>query len=166
MDKRQAASIQKHSLEILKAIARIEIILRDCTKEEITHFIGPIGDIVIATRFSILQGVYAQFPELRVNDKEEEPSVSSDMKWSDVTLPASITVADLDAIILSTLMRNWLKTARIINDAAAICKDRFVPLDFEVIGARIQVLADQRQLEAQGNLSMWRHSEVRLPPSS
>jgi hypothetical protein len=35
----------------------------------------------------------------------------------------------------------------------------------EIIGARIQDLAAQGQIESQGNLSMWRHSEVRLPAS-
>jgi hypothetical protein len=32
-----------------------------------------------------------------------------------------------------------------------------------VLGTRIQVLADTGRIDSQGNLSMWRHSEVRLP---
>ena len=138
------------------------MIVLDCTKEERAHFAVPIGDVITALRFGMLGDIYDHFPELRANDKEEEPHVSSFLKWADVTLPKSVTAAELDKIVFSVLKNNWLKTVRIINDTATACKDRLVPIDYEVIGARIQALADEGKIDAQGNLSMWRHSEVRL----
>lgn len=162
MNKNQAAAVQNHSLAILDAIAKIEMIVLDGTKEERSVFAPHIGDLVMAARFGMLESLYERFPELRANDKEEEPHVSSFLKWADVTLPKSVAVADLDAAILSVLKRNWLKTARIIFDAATACKDCLIPIEYEVIGARIQALADDGRIESQGNLSMWRHSEVRL----
>lgn len=162
MNKSQAAEVQKYTLAILETIARIELIVLDGTMEERSRFGPYFSDVVMAARFGILQALYDQFPELRANDKEEEPHVSSYLKWADVSLPKSVAVADLDAAILSVLKRDWLKTVRIISHAATACKDRLMPVEYEVIGARIQVMADDGRIEAQGNLSMWRHSEVRL----
>ena len=164
MDKNQAAEIQKHAFDILNRVAEIETIVPATNKEERLRFGSHLGDVIMAVRFGMLGDIYELFPDLRANDEEEEeePHVSSFLMWADVTLPKSVAVADLDEAILSVLKRDWLKTARIITRAATICNDRLVPIDYEVIGARIQALADDGRNEAQGNLSMWRHSEVRL----
>jgi hypothetical protein len=103
-----------------------------------------------------------RFPDLGASDNEEGPHASSSPRWEDVTSSKSANAADLDTIIFSMLQSNWLKTARIITDTAAVCKDRLVPIEFEIIGARIQALANEGRIEYQGDLSMWRHSEVRL----
>jgi hypothetical protein len=92
----------------------------------------------------------------------EEPHVSSTLRWEDVSLPASVTLTDLDALIFSLMTSNWRKTARIIGDTAIACKNRSTPLEAEVIGARLRALADAGRIEIQGDISMWRHSEVRL----
>ena len=97
---------------------------------------------------------------------QEEPHVSSTLKWKDVSLPRSVTESDLDAVILSVLKKDWRKTAAIIGKTRDSYEARGIFLDLEIIGARIQVLAGAARIESQGNLSMWRHSEVRLPPSS
>ena len=162
MDKKQAAEIQKHAFDILTLVGEIEMIVPAANKEERLRFGSQLSDVIMAVRFGMLGDIYELFPELRANDKEEEPHVSSFLKWTDVTLPKSVTAGDLDEIIFLVLKRNWLKTGRIITDTATICKDRLMPIDYEVIGARIQFLADQGRIESQGNLSMWRHSEVRL----
>ncbi len=95
-------------------------------------------------------------------ENEEEPHVNSTLRWEDVTLPQSITADDLDGMIFSKLNPSWRKTARIIGDVAAAYNQRSTPLDAEIVGARIQALAEAGRIESQGNLSMWRHSEVRL----
>lgn len=92
---------------------------------------------------------------------KEEPFISSTLLWRDASLPAQITEAELDAVILSEIARDWLKTARIILRSHKILEERGTRLDDDIIGARIQELARLGRIESQGNLSMWRHSEVR-----
>ena len=37
-------------------------------------------------------------------------------------------------------------------------------INYEMLGARIVALAEAGRIEGAGDLRMWRHSEVRLPP--
>jgi hypothetical protein len=63
-----------------------------------------------------------------------------------------------DDLIFSETCERWLKVARIITRVS----DR-VPNGphFEPIAARIRALVDEGKLEAKGDLSQWRFSEVR-----
>jgi hypothetical protein len=97
-----------------------------------------------------------------MSDHYEEPHVSSTLRWADVRLPDSVAVSDLDALIFSEMKPRWLKTARIIVMTSKQCEARAMPLDDKVIGARIVALVEAGRIDSQGDLSMWRHSEVRL----
>lgn len=68
-----------------------------------------------------------------------------------------------DNLIFSETGEHWLKVARVIGRVS----DR-VPNGphFEEIAARIQALVNEGKLEAQGDLSRWRYSEVRLAQSN
>lgn len=68
-----------------------------------------------------------------------------------------------DDLIFSETCERWLKVARIIGRVS----DR-VPNGphFQEIAARIQALVNDGKLEAQGDLSRWGYSEVRLAQSS
>jgi len=97
-------------------------------------------------------------------DEPEEERVSSTLRWKDVVLPASVTAADIDALIFTELTDPyWRKVARVVGRALTTCEARSIPLNAEVIAARIQELAETGRLESAGNLTMWRYSEVRLP---
>ncbi len=91
----------------------------------------------------------------------ELPTVSSELRWQDVTLPGSISEADLDAIIFSMLTLRLQKTAMVVGNAVAFCRERGLPIDAEIIGARIRALAEAGRIETAGDVSYWRHSEVR-----
>jgi hypothetical protein len=93
----------------------------------------------------------------------EEPHVSSTLRWEDVRLPDSVSVSDLDALIFSVMKDKWQKTAFVIAMAVRQPNALATALDYEVVGARIVALADAGKIESAGDLSMWRHSEVRLP---
>jgi len=97
-----------------------------------------------------------------VSEDEDEPRVCSTPRWKDVSLPQSVTEADLDELIFAELRQRWLKTARIVGSTLELCKARSIPINAEVIAAPIQALVEAGKLEAAGNLSMWRHSEIRL----
>jgi hypothetical protein len=100
-----------------------------------------------------------------MSDHQEQPHVSSTLRWEDVRLPDAVAVSDLDEVILSVMNPRWRKTAMIIGLTSKQCEARAMPLDDEAIGARIAALAEAGRIDSQGDLSMWRHSEVRLRAS-
>ena len=93
---------------------------------------------------------------------DEIPAIDSTLRWEEVSLPPSVSEADLDRIIFSVMTSRLLKTARVINDAAAQCRKLGLPIDIEILSARIGALAEAGRIEGAGDLRKWRHSEVRL----
>lgn len=162
MDKNEAIQIQALAFDAADAIKRIEEIVLTLGKEERAYFGNHLAEIYAALSFGVLGQIHERFPDLR-KGHEELAEISNFLKWEDVTLPAGISVDDLDAAILAAIDTRWLKVARIIAHAREQCERRGIPVEFDVIGARIQALADAGRIESQGVLAMWRHSEVRLP---
>jgi hypothetical protein len=111
----------------------------------------------------LLAQVYDQYPDLEPPPREEEiPTISSSLTWDQVRLPPSVTETDLDGIIFSLLKPRWQKTAMVVSLAAQRCQERVLPIGYEEIAARLQVLSDSDRIEGIGDLRKWRHSEVRL----
>jgi hypothetical protein len=52
----------------------------------------------------------------------------------------------------------------ILVGASKRCKELSWSLELEVVAARIRALADDDRIDHQGDLRMWRFSEVRLKP--
>jgi hypothetical protein len=163
MNKEEAIEIHTYALKAKDALAELEQIVLSLPAEERASFAQYLGEITLALSFGILPKIYDRLPELR--PPQEPSTISSHLEWANVNLPAGTSVADLDAAIFASIKPNWLKTARIITDAASILKSRSMELPYEEIGARIKALADQGRIDSQGNVRMWRHSEVRLPAS-
>jgi hypothetical protein len=92
----------------------------------------------------------------------EETAIDSDLRWEDVTLPASVSETDLDAVIFSVLTSKLQKTAMVIANALNRCDERALSVSAEIIGARIRALAEAGRIERAGDLRRWRYSEVRL----
>jgi hypothetical protein len=80
---------------------------------------------------------------------------------SDVKDP--IVNTDIEQIILSCARSNWQKTAMVIARAEAECQRRSIEISHEALADHLKSLVTRGQLEAVGNLSLWRHSEVRIP---
>jgi Protein of unknown function len=70
---------------------------------------------------------------------------------------------DVDSMVLSFAQFQWRKVARIMSQVVNECSRRGGDADLHRIAERICALVEDGRLEAQGDLSMWRHSEVRLP---
>ena len=66
----------------------------------------------------------------------------------------------IDKLILAVCTPRWQKVAMVIS---RLLLDFRVAAPAEEVGARISRLVDSGQLEAQGDVSLFRHSEVRLP---
>jgi hypothetical protein len=70
---------------------------------------------------------------------------------------------DLERIILSVSTRDWQKVAMIISRTNRECEAKQIAASYEDIAICIKFLRDAGQLESVGDVSNWRHSEVRLP---
>ena len=92
----------------------------------------------------------------------EPPVISSTLRWGEVSLPASISEADLDRIILAVMTPRLQKTAVVLHRALERCKELGLPISADILGARLGALAVTDRMEGAGDLSKWRYSEVRL----
>jgi hypothetical protein len=99
-----------------------------------------------------------------MEEEPEEERICSTLRWDDVKLPPTVSEADLDALISHELAQNWRKVARVVGRAKEACDARSLPISVEAIAARVRALVEAGTIEGVGNLSMWRHSEVRLRP--
>ena len=100
--------------------------------------------------------------DLGDGDESPEERVSSTLRWSDVSLPQSVTVAELDALIFAELGPRLLKVARIVYRVFETLEAQSNYVSPKVIAARVREPAETGQIESAGNLTMWRYSEVRL----
>jgi hypothetical protein len=160
MDKMQAKKIRRHLFAIDNAIDKAFAAIFELNKEDRRPFIEAIGDLESRLHFEVLELVYTQHPELR--PPPVPPTISSNLRWKDVTLPKSVSVADLDAIIFSILTSRRQKTARVIGTAMTHCREHNLPINNEILGARIEALGKSGRIESFGDLRLWGHSEVKL----
>ena len=160
MDKAQATEIERHLLAIDDALRKAVTAIFKLDKEDRQPFVEPLGDLGSCLHFRMLELVYAHYPELRQSG--ETPTTSSDLRWEDVTLPESVSAADLDTIIFSILTSRLQKTAVVVGKAMAQCREHGLPVEAEILGARIHALAESNRIEGTGDLRRWRYSEVRL----
>jgi hypothetical protein len=93
---------------------------------------------------------------------DEIPTSSSTLRWEEVSLPEAISEADLDQIILSVMTSRSQKAAMVVGKAVERCREFDLPINAEILGARIGALAEADRIEGAGDLRYWRHSEVRL----
>jgi hypothetical protein len=70
--------------------------------------------------------------------------------------------AKLDQTILSVSLASWQKVAMILGKSFRQLEDEGVRTRFEDLAARLEALVSVGRLESQGDLSEWRHSEVRI----
>ena len=76
-----------------------------------------------------------------------------------------MTSPDIDSALLAVAEAHWRKVAMIILKTA----ERLGPdlpegdAGYSMIAARIAALVAAGRLASQGDISRWRHSEVRLP---
>jgi hypothetical protein len=160
MDKTQAINVRRQLRALGRALDKATSAFFELDKEERKILYEPIQDFAIHLHFAMLNFVYAQHPELRPPD--QAPTISSDLRWKDVKLPKSVSKADLDAIIFSVLTSRRQKAAMVIGKAMTHCREHSLPIDDEILGARIEALAESGRIEAFGDLRLWGHSEVKL----
>jgi len=163
MTREQAESIQLDLLDAAAAMARAEHAIAEAGSDAREALAGHLRDVSRSLHTRLLHAIYQRFPDLKP-PPGEELAIDSELYWDEVLLPAGITEAGLDEIIFSVLKPRWQKTAMILVLALEHCEKRAWQIEAEVIAARILALADDDRIDHQGDLRMWRFSEVRLLP--
>jgi Protein of unknown function len=161
MDKAQAIEIHNHLLAIRDAINKTEAALFKLDREDRAIFGDPMNKLWGALHGHALRAVYERYPELQPIP-EGFDEIDTDLRWEDVTLPPSISEAELDAVILSKLKPHSLKVARVIGDVIRAFEERGLSIGDETVGVRIGWLADTDRIKGFGDLRQWRFSEVSL----
>jgi hypothetical protein len=161
MTRDQAEQIQRHLLDAASAIKRADQIIFNLDPEDRKRLAGPLGTTAGALHFELLKAVYDEHPELRP-PPNEKPAISSLLRWEDVSLPPSVSEADLDAIIFAELRPFSRKMALVIGNAVSRGKELGLPISSEMMGARLIALTEAGRIEGMGDLRKWRHSEVQL----
>jgi hypothetical protein len=70
---------------------------------------------------------------------------------------------DVRKAILSNCQSKWLKVARVIYMARQQLSLPDNDESYDLVAEQLTRLLEDRELEGIGDLSNWRHSEVRLP---
>jgi Protein of unknown function len=71
--------------------------------------------------------------------------------------------ADLDALLLSSSKTQWQKVAMIVSIVYFEYRHNGIDVSVDAVADRIRSLVEDGKLQAQGDLSKMRHSEVKLP---
>jgi hypothetical protein len=161
MDRKQAAEIKKHILKAADSITRASNIIDALDGGDREVLTAPLLDIIVALHFKLLREVYSRYPDLRPPDPGRS-MIDTVRRWEDIVLPGSVSETDLDSTIFSALTSRGQKTAMVLTRALERCKTLGLPVDLQVLGARIEALAEADRLECEGDPRKWRYSELRL----
>jgi|RhiMethySRZTD1v2_1073278.scaffolds.fasta_scaffold3580634_1 hypothetical protein len=77
-------------------------------------------------------------------------------------MPADIN-SQIDEAILTVARERWQKVAMIVATVVHSRSENAPDDEYDLVASRIVALVNSGRLEGQGDLSDWRHSEVRLP---
>ena len=122
MDEANAAEIRDHLLDVdftlQEAIAAVSH-LPQADKEALT---GPLEKLLEGLHDEALRLISDQHPQLGPPSNDLF-TICCDLRWKEVTLPPTVSEADLDAVILSKLRPRPLKVAKVISDVTAVLKN-------------------------------------------
>ena len=156
MDEDQAADILDYLLQAAHALDEARAAADQLSDKDA----AAISELASKLNSELLQEMFKRFPNLLPFN--EFPAISSTLRWKEVSLPASISEADLDQIIFAAMTSQFRKTAMVISKALKRCEELGLPINGEILGARLGALAEADRIDGAGDLRKWRHSEVRL----
>jgi hypothetical protein len=152
VDEDQAADILDYLLQAAHALDEARAAADQLSDKDA----AAISELASKLNSELLQEMFKRFPNLLPFN--EFPAISSTLRWKEVSLPVSISEADLDQIIFAAMTSQFRKTAMVISKALKRCEELGLPINGEILGA----LAEADRIDGAGDLRKWRHSEVRL----
>ncbi|MGF6312404.1 hypothetical protein ABIB82_006295 [Bradyrhizobium sp. i1.8.4] len=160
MNREQAAELKKRLLNVGGALDRTVMAMGQIDKVERDTLWEHLNELYEIVYRRLLAGIYAQHPDLEPPPKP--PHLFSELTWSEVTLPSSVTEDQLDEVIFSLLKSRWRKVTAFVTDAEQRFKELGWAISHEATAARLQTLSDLDSIESAGDLRYWGNSEVRL----
>jgi len=158
VDEEQAAEILDYLLTAARELDEARAAADQLAEQD--KDAAAISELAIKLNSELLEAMFKRFPGLL--PFKEFPTISSTLRWEEVSLPDSISEADLDQLIFSVMTSRLQKTAMIIARAMKRCEELDLAINEEILGARIGALAESGRIDSAGDLRKWRHSEVRL----
>jgi len=157
MDREHAAEIFEYLFDAARDLDEARAVASAFAAQD--ESAASLEEFIVRLNSELIEALFGRFPDLM---SVEFPAISSVLEWEDVTLPESVSEADVDKVIFSVLTPRWQKMAMILAKALDQCRQWPSPIRAEAIAARIHELAESDLLEGEGDLRKWRHSEVRL----
>ncbi|CDX25966.1 conserved hypothetical protein [Mesorhizobium sp. ORS 3324] len=71
--------------------------------------------------------------------------------------------SNIDRIIMQMVMDRWQKTAMVLAKTEDALRKTGEMVSWDDIAERLEALDARGDIESQGDLTLWRNSEVRLP---
>ncbi len=163
MKREQAIQLEQCLIDANRTLDRARLVIAGFAKEDRIRFRDLLENVLDALHSELLAGIYAQHPDLEPPTVDEEvPVIDSDLRWDQVHLPSPVTEAEFDQVIHSTMSPHWRKVARIVVDVVDRYKRLGLAISYEMVAARLQMLAETDLIEGVGDVRMWRYGEVRL----
>lgn len=163
MNREYAEEICLQIFDALDAIYEAERNIAGLGKQERIRFHDSVQEVIAAIEDKLLLPICEQHPDLLPPTEEREPSIlCSELTWSEVKLPPSVTEDQLDEVILSLLKPRWLKVVRFVTMAEERFKELGWAINYEATAARLKALSDMDRIEGVGDMRYWGNSEVRL----
>jgi Protein of unknown function len=158
MEGEQAAEIFEHLFDAARELDEARAVASAFAAQD--ESAASLEEFIIKLNSELIEALFGRFPGLM--SFEQFPAISSTLTWDQVHLPPSISEEDIDAIILSEIKPIWRKVALVVGNATVRCRELGLPVNSEILAARLQVLAGSGRIEDVGDLRKWRFSEVRL----
>ncbi|OKO76075.1 hypothetical protein [Bradyrhizobium sp. NAS96.2] len=163
MNREYAERICLQVFDALDAMYKAEMAIAGLGKQEQIRFHDSVQEIIADLEDKLLVPICEQYPDLLPPTEERSPRIlCSELTWSEVTLPPSVTEGQLDEVIMSLLKPRWRKLLRFVTEAEERYKELGWTISYEATAARLKVLADMDRIEGIGDMRYWGNSEVRL----
>ncbi|MCC8957541.1 hypothetical protein H8B02_30110 [Bradyrhizobium sp. Pear77] len=163
MNREYAERICLQIFDALDAMYKAEMAIAGLGKQERTRFHHSVQEVIADLEDKLLLPICEQYPDLLPPTEERKPSILfSELAWSEVKLPSSVTEDQLDEVILSLLTPRWRKVVWFVTIAEKRYKELGWAISHEATAARLKVLSDMDRIEGVGDMRYWGNSEVRL----
>jgi len=98
-----------------------------------------------------------------MNDSGELDGEMTSEQKAQVSMLTADQIQAIDQALMSNIVSNWRKVARVVGTAMGQQSDRIPGIPDLYYSERVRELVLRGVVEAQGNLAAMRYSEVRLP---
>ena len=105
MTRDQAEEIHRHLLDAADAMSRAEAAIAEAGDDARKALARYLDDVSVSLHWGLLTAIYRNFPDLRP-PPTEIPTICSELRWEEVTLPPFVSEVAIDQIIFADCGRS------------------------------------------------------------